>query len=187
MAQRLHLVRHAAVEARADLPPADWPLTADASVDDLLGAEVLPDGARWFCSPEPKARQSAALLTGSDVAVLEGLAEVNRDPEVLPADEFTALVSAYLADGQAPANWESRVDATLRIVNAAQTAMVLADTADCVLVGHRTAFTLLVAALAGMPPDVAAWQSMQMPDHCALHARADGGFEVTSDWGTWAA
>jgi hypothetical protein len=32
------------------------------------------------------------------------------------------------------------------------------------LVGHGTAWTLLVAALTGEPPDLARWESLAMPD-----------------------
>jgi len=146
---------------------------------------VLPAQATWFTSPEPKARQTAALLTDTPVQVLEELAETGRDGQALPAEQFEQTVSDYLTAGEAPAGWESRVDATLRIVNTAQAAMEMTEDGDCVLVGHGTAFTLLVAALAGRPPDAAAWRAMRMPDHCELRPGAGGAFEVVSPWGGW--
>jgi broad specificity phosphatase PhoE len=35
---------------------------------------------------------------------------------------------------------------------------------DVVLVGHGTAWTVLVAELTGRPPDLARWESLAMPD-----------------------
>src|SRR5699024_8078659 len=135
----------------------EWPLAPGASVAELTAAGVLPAAGTWFTSPEPKARRTASLLTDAPVQVLEGLAETGRDGQVLPAEQFQQTVSDYLVAGVAPAGWESRVDATLRIVNTAQAAMEMTKDGDCVLVGHGTAFTLLIAALAGRAPDAAAW------------------------------
>lgn len=38
------------------------------------------------------------------------------------------------------------------------------DADDVVLVGHGTAWTLLVSHLTGRPPDLDRWESMEMPD-----------------------
>ena len=35
---------------------------------------------------------------------------------------------------------------------------------DVVLVGHGTAWTLVVADLTGQPPDLDRWESLAMPD-----------------------
>jgi hypothetical protein len=35
---------------------------------------------------------------------------------------------------------------------------------DVVLVGHGTAWTLVVADLTGQPPDLARWATLAMPD-----------------------
>jgi broad specificity phosphatase PhoE len=51
---------------------------------------------------------------------------------------------------------------------------------DVVLVGHGTAWTLLVAAITGDPPDIVAWRRMTLPDHCLLD-----GERMVSPWGAW--
>jgi broad specificity phosphatase PhoE len=67
---------------------------------------------------------------------------------------------------------------------------------DVVLVGHGTAWTVLVAALTHRPPDVDAWRGLHMPDHCALELALDHDDEaagpgpatahVIRPWGSWA-
>ncbi|MGC0143200.1 histidine phosphatase family protein [Pseudactinotalea sp. Z1732] len=185
---RLHLVRHARPRITEAAPPRQWELAAGADVGPLLGAGALPTAASWFTSPEPKARQSAALLTGEPVQVLPALAEVARDGALLPAAEFRAATRDYLTTGKAPsgATWEPRVEATMRIVDGALAALESSTHPACVLVGHGTAFTLLVAALVGAPPDADAWARLNMPDHCELAAGPGGAFEVVSPWGRWA-
>lgn len=185
-AERLHLVRHAAPAITPDQAPGNWPLSAEASVAELTGAGVLPADATWFTSPEPKARQTAALLTDAETQVLAALAETGRSPQLLAEQEFLDSVVSYLTDGQAPEGWEPRVEATVRIVDGALAAMAMSPGSDCVLVGHGTAFTLLVAALVGQPPDAGAWRTMRMPDYCRLEARANGAFDLVMPWGGWA-
>lgn len=185
-AERLHLVRHAAPAITPDQAPADWALSTDASVAQLTSAGVLPADATWFTSPEPKARQTAALLTDAEAQVLPALAETGRGPRMLAEQEFIDSVLSYLTEGQAPEGWEPRVEATLRIVDGALAAMAMSPGGDCVLVGHGTAFTLLIAALVGQPPDAGAWRTMRMPDYCRLDAAASGAFDLVMPWGGWA-
>ena len=45
-----------------------------------------------------------------------------------------------------------------------QVFQVLRALTDVVLVGHGTAWTCLVSALRGAPPDLDAWESLAMPD-----------------------
>lgn len=66
-----------------------------------------------------------------------------------------------------------------------------ADSAsDVVLVGHGTAWSLLVAEILDRPVDVDAWQRMTMPDWCSLDVVVDGGRlkgSLIADWGAWVA
>jgi len=78
---------------------------------------------RRFCSPEPKAQQTAQLLTDGDVGIVDELREHERGP------------------------------------------------GDVVLVGHGTAWTLLVAELTGEPPDLERWRSLGMPDVITVPTR----------------
>ena len=58
------------------------------------------------------------------------------------------------------------------------------------LVGHGTAWSLLVAAITNQAVDLSTWQRMRMPDWCVLDvsvtARALTG-SVVAEWGAWAA
>lgn len=181
----LHLIRHARPVIEADVAPAEWQLAPDDGSAAALKA-VLPERARWFTSPEPKARQTAAFLTAETAEVVDGLRETGRTGFFSDDTEFRSAVTAFLRDGVAPDGWEPRVEATLRVVDTALGVLAAFPDDDIVLVGHGTAFTLLVGALIGTPPDVNAWSALRMPDHCALRLLPEDAFEVVSPWGAWA-
>lgn len=182
----VHLIRHAPPLQDPSRSPWEWSLAAQAAeaVSALRNAGVLPDGARWVSSPEPKALETAALLSAGDVGVDDDLREARRSAEYVATDVFERRVLASFADPARSAAplWEPLATTRSRIVRAAQRAVAAAAGADVVLVGHGTALTLLVAALTDSPPDVEAWQRMRMPDHCAL-LWPD---RLASAWGHWA-
>lgn len=184
----LHLVRHARSAQTPSLPSWEWPLTDDAKdgAARLRAAGVLPPAALWVSSSEPKARATAALLTSSDVDLDDGLREAHRDPAWLDGGEFERLVLRSFAepDVSVRTGWESLAQTRTRVVEAARGVLDRACGRDVVLVGHGTAWTMLVAGLTDSPPDVEAWQAMRMPDHCALVWPPDG---VATAWGSWAA
>ena len=73
---------------------------------------------------------------------------------------------AVFADPATPAapGWEP-LDATrARLVPAVRRILDVHGDDDVVLVGHGTAWTLLVADLTGREPDLARWTSLGMPD-----------------------
>lgn len=183
----LHLVRHALSNQSSERPSWEWPLAATADVDARrLGASgVLPVAACWVSSSEPKAVATARLLTPGDVAVDDGLREARRDPAWLQVDTFHRLVLRSFAypDVSVREGWEPLAETSARVARSARRAVREAAGRDVVLVGHGTALTMLVSALTGAAPDVAAWQTMPMPDHCAL-AWPD---RVLSAWGAWSA
>lgn len=180
----LHLIRHARPVIEADVAPRDWQLAPDDGSAASLRA-VLPEPARWFTSPEHKARQTAALLTDETVEVVDGLCETGRTGFFSDHAEFRSTITAFLRDGAAPDGWEPRVEATLRIVDTTLGVLAAFPDDDIVLVGHGTAFTLLVGALIGTPPDVDAWSNLRMPDHCSLRLLPEDAFEIVSPWGAW--
>ena len=67
---------------------------------------------------------------------------------------------------RAAAEWE--LDAVRRILDVHGG---LAGDRDVVLVGHGTAWTLLVAELTGEPPDLERWRSLGMPDVITVPTR----------------
>jgi broad specificity phosphatase PhoE len=86
----------------------------------------------------------------------------------------------------AAVGWEPLDVTRARVRLAAQDAVARADR-PVVLVGHGTAFTLLVADLTGQPPDLDGWSALSMPDHCVLSVDPEvGRAEIATPWGAWA-
>jgi broad specificity phosphatase PhoE len=162
----LFLVRHGRSLVDPDSPASSWDLDP-AGFDDvwaLRESARLPAGAAWFCSPEPKAQQTAQLLTDGDVGIVDELREHERAAGW--HDDFADRVRAAFADPATPAaaGWEP-LDATrARLVPAVRRILDVHGDDDVVLVGHGTAWTLLVADLTGREPDLARWTSLGMPD-----------------------
>ena len=183
----LHLVRHGAPAVDPARAPSTWGLAveADGDIRALAASGVLPSGGRWFSSPEPKALQTARRLQ-DEVTVLEDLAEARREAGWLPKEEFAAAVMAAFLEPDRPGatGWEPLASTRERVVTAA---LLARDSAaevgrDVVLVGHGTAWTLLVAHLTGEAPDLEAWGRLTMPDHWAFDLSTGS---VVSDWGAW--
>ncbi len=187
MPQTIHLVRHGRPAPDEARPAEEWPLHPDAGADltVLRDSGKLPVGARWFSSPEPKARATARVLTGTSVGFVDGLREMTRPAGPwLGAPEWSALVRRCLTepDVAAAPGWEAATATTDRVVGAVRRIIDSCPDDDVVLVGHGTAWTLVVAALTRCPPDLQAWERLRMPDHCAL--RGDGEVaELVSPWG----
>ncbi|MBC2933391.1 histidine phosphatase family protein [Nocardioides sp. zg-1228] len=162
----LHLVRHGRPLIRRSVPAAQWDLDP-ASYDDvwaLRSSGRLPTAAAWFASPEPKAVQTAQLLTDGDVGILDDLREHERSGEWV--DDFAGAVRRAFADPDAPAvaGWEPLATCRERVVPAVRRVLDVHGSDDVVLVGHGTAWTVVVAALTGRPPDLRRWESLAMPD-----------------------
>lgn len=162
----LHLVRHGRPLLVPGTPAADWDLDP-AAYDDVWALRAsgrLPTRAAWFTSPEPKAVQTAQLLTDTDVGVLDALREHERTGEWL--DDFAGAVRrAFDApDAAAVPGWEPLDACRERVVPAVRRVIDVHDGEDVVLVGHGTAWTLVVADLTGRPPDLDRWARLAMPD-----------------------
>ncbi len=163
----LHLVRHGRSLVDLSLPAHEWDLDP-AGFDDVWALREsgrLPLDAVWFCSPEPKAVQTAQLLTDGDVAVVEGLREHRRDSTQWH-DDFPGVVRRAFAEPDLAASpgWEPLARCRERVVTAVRALREEHPDGPLVLVGHGTAWTVLVAALTGSEPDLAAWESLAMPD-----------------------
>lgn len=162
----LHLVRHGRPLVVPGVPAAEWDLDP-AAYDDVwaLRAEGrLPARAAWFSSPEPKAMQTAQLLTDADVGVLPDLHEHERSGEWV--ENFPAAVRRAFAapDEPAVAGWEPLTACRERVLPAVRRVLEVHGDSDVVLVGHGTAWTLVVAGLNDQEPDLAGWEALAMPD-----------------------
>jgi broad specificity phosphatase PhoE len=164
----LFLVRHGRPLVDPGAAAASWPLdpATRGDVEALRDSGRLPSGATWFCSPEPKARATAALLTELPVTVVDDLAEQHRDTHWFDSsDEFEAAVRRAFErpDGAAVPGWEPLAATRDRVVPAVRRLRSTHE-GELVLVGHGTAWTVLVAALTDGTPDLDAWQRLAMPD-----------------------
>ncbi|MFC6288476.1 histidine phosphatase family protein [Nocardioides sp. GCM10027113] len=163
----LHLVRHGRPLVRTGVPAHDWELdpTGFDDVWALRESGRLPGNALWFCSPEPKATQTAQLLTEVEVGVVDGLREHVRDSTEW-FDDFPGAVRRAFAVPAAAAydGWEPIADCRARVVRAVSGIRSAHPDDELVLVGHGTAWTLLVSELTGRPPDLSAWERLAMPD-----------------------
>lgn len=191
---QLHLVRHGPPAIDPASAAVSWPLADDAAgdVDMLRTSGVLARGAAWFSSPEPKALGTTALLGESNPTVLEDLREAERPADWLGEEEFIASVRRSLEcpDVAARPGWEPLAQVRRRVTTAARAALAARPAGSpgvpaVVLVGHGTAWTLLVSELTGAAADAAAWRQLLLPDHCCLEVHADGAGTITSGWGAW--
>lgn len=168
----LHLVRHGRPTMTPGVPAAEWDLDP-AAYDDvwaLRSSGRLPARAAWFTSPEPKAVQTAQLLTDARVGVLPDLREHERS--AVWVDDFPHVVRRAFAAPDEPAvpGWEPLVACRDRVVPAVRRVLDVHGDDDVVLVGHGTAWTLVVADLTGAAPDLARWAALAMPDVVVVDA-----------------
>lgn len=178
----LHLVRHGFPAVDPCVPACEWHLERER-LDDvraLADAGVLPAQARWCSSNEPKALETAEVLTGgADVEPVPELREQYRPAGWVDAYAVRVHRSLVRPDEPAMEGWETAESTRARVGEAVRTLMK--ETAgDLVLVGHGTAWTLTVAELTGCPVDLVAWERMTLPDHCSLDED-----RVLTPWGRW--
>ena len=184
----LTLVRHGLPEIDPTVPADRWQLSPGAlpALTQLRLSGLIASGSRWFSSPEPKARESAEALTQSPVAVVEALREAERPAGWYQnATEFSALVRRSVLEPHTPAadGWEPAAATQARVLAASQAILAKTASDPVVLVGHGTAWTLLVAALTASSPDLDAWESMRMPDLAVLEVSASGRSRLRRPWG----
>lgn len=179
----LTLVRHGRPAIAPALPPHRWELAADSADGIRAIAPVGDPAAAWFSSPEPKALGTATLLAPATVEVVADLREAERtaawmdDPE-----QFRAVVRRAFQRPQAPAlpGWEPLASCRARV--AAVVRGLLDRSRPTVLVGHGTAWTLLVAELTGQPPDLDAWAAMPLPAVAQLEVDPSGRAALLRTW-----
>jgi len=163
----LYLVRHGPPAIDRDRPAAEWDLDP-AGFDEVWALREsgrLPMRAIWFSSPEPKAVQTAQLLTEGEVGIVEGLREHVRESTGW-IDDFAGTVRRAFDQPDAPAydGWEPLATCRDRVVTTVRGLLADHPDEDAVLIGHGTAWTVLIAELTGAVPDLERWQSLALPD-----------------------
>ena len=166
-------------------PPREWSLDPDGFVEIEALRAALPTsatGAAWFSSDERKALATAQRLTDSAVRPIPELGEAQRSSFVEDRAAFAEAVSRGLrhpAEAALP-GWEP-LERTRRRVADAALAIVGESRGDVVLVGHGTAWTLLVSEIVGepLPQDL---PPTAMPDLLVLDLSTRS---VARRWGRW--
>jgi broad specificity phosphatase PhoE len=186
---RLTLVRHGRPAVDPSTAPHHWDL-APGAADGLIALRdsgLPPADGRWFSSPEPKAMATAAALTDRAVTQIDDLREAERPATWFddPAEFVAACRRAMdVPDEPAVPGWEPATATRRRVARAVRMLLDATDSStDLVLVGHGTAWTLLVAELTAREPDLDAWQRMAMPDLAELDVPTSGGpATLVRDW-----
>lgn len=168
----LFLVRHGRPLIDPDRPASEWILDPQGipSIEELRASGRLPPSARWFSSPEPKAYATARLLTDRPIEVVDDLAEHRRGSTEW-IDDFATVVGHAFDRPSVSAwpGWEPLADCRARVTAAVRNILAAVENpdghvGDLVLVGHGTAWTVLMSELTGQPPDLDGWRAMAMPD-----------------------
>lgn len=150
--------------SRSGLDPRE--LGSRSSIWALRESGRLPArGAAWYSSPEPKATQTAQLLTDQEVGVVDDLREHVRDTTDW-IEPFEPVVGRAFERPDEPAHpgWEPLARCRTRVVRAVEGILSAHADQDVVLVGHGTAWTVLAAELSGREPDLGRWARLGMPD-----------------------
>lgn len=167
-------MRHGRSAPDPTTPPETWGLDPGglAEIDELAASERLPTAGAWYTSPEPKASQTARRLTRQELVVVPELAEHRRGVRwFADPSEFRAAVRRAFDEPRQRAvpEWEPLTALRERLLPAVSGILRMhPHDDDVVLVGHGTAWTLLVAELTGGEPDLDAWAALRMPDVWAL-------------------
>lgn len=164
----LFLVRHAEPDVDPSRDATSWDLLPGAEAQLKQIADQLPDDARYFCSPEPKATATARLLTPEPVEVVADLREHERGTDWL--EDYRATVSRALVVPiqSAHRGWDTAFRTQQRVTEAVRRLMDRLPDKPLVLVGHAIAWTLLVAEFTDSEPDPELWASLGFPDLITL-------------------
>ncbi len=169
------------------LPAHEWRLAEEARRGMLALREsgVLPDRASWSSSPEPKAVETARFLADGEIVTVHAFREQIRSGSWLESGDYRAAVRAAFEHPQAPAlpGWEPLDRTRQRVISGVLHLVANTSRLRLVAVGHGTAWTVLVSELTGSAPDLDAWETMRMPDHCVLDLTSR---TLMKAWGSWA-
>src|SRR3546814_16824451 len=93
------LVRHGLPLKEPGKTPAEWSLDPAGfdAIWALRESGRLPARAAWFSSPEPKATETAQLLTDGGVGIVDELAEQRRETTDHIADFAATVRRAFAA------------------------------------------------------------------------------------------
>lgn len=182
----LHLVRHGPPLIQPGRAASTWPLdpSRTSEVQQLLPVlRRRAPAAVWHSSDEPKAVATARLLTNEVVGTWPALREAHRSDWFATHEEFRAAVLNAFDEPSRSVRpgWEP-LDETRRRISTAVADIRDRDGDELVLVGHGTAWTLLISDITGCRPDLLAWSRLRVPDLCTVDLRTP---TINHPWGQW--
>lgn len=183
---KLYLIRHAAVNVRADLPGPQWRL----SPEGRAAAEVLGEEPHWaelqlLCtSPEPKAAGTAQRIAarhGLPIRIEPDLREVEGRAWVGGA-EYRIIAQRYLA-GEPVEGWEARATALNRLRTCVKSISDGPGYSKVGVVSHGLILTIYLADLLDLDTETTykLWSRLRFPDVAAVDPVAK---QVLREFGT---
>lgn len=177
-ARHVHLVRHGLPLIDTGAAASSWTLDPAGAgpVHELRTSGRLPDRATWFSSPEPKAQETARLLTDGPVEVVDALREQVR-LHVGWITDFDGVLAEAFARPDRPAydGWEPLEATRRRSAAAVRELLREHPTGDLVLVGHGTSLALVAAELTGTAVNPYAPAAMGFPDVVTIRLSTGAG------------
>ncbi|MDQ6688634.1 MAG: phosphoglycerate mutase family protein [Actinomycetota bacterium] len=161
---RLHLVRHGRPLIDHGRPASQWELDPASEPAVRALAAHLPRAAAYFSSPEPKAGATARILAGDDFAMVPGLREQERGNAWVSDFSGTVRRAFERPDASVHEGWEPLALTQRRVSQAVRRILTEHAEQEIVLVGHGTAWTVLVSELTATEPNLDRWAGLAMPD-----------------------
>lgn len=173
----VHLVRHALPLIVTDAASSEWQLDPGGldAVRALRRSSRLPERATWFSSPEPRAKETADLLSDEPIEVVPGLRGQVR-LHVGWIDDFAGVVRAAYAEPERSAydGWEPLAATRARAAEAVRRLLREHPRGDLVIVGHGTCLSLVAAELTGTEPNPRTPTAMGFPDVVTIRLSTTG-------------
>ena len=170
----LVLVRHSLTEMEADVPSAQWALSAEGRRRcHALARELVPYHLdRLFASSEPKAQETASLISQElDLPILlaGGLHEQERAsvPFSTPEQFRAGIESLFNQPNELVFGDETANEATQRFSRAINWILGDNPAQNLAIVTHGTVMTLWLARTCGVSP-FQFWRELGLPAYVAL-------------------
>jgi len=166
----LVLIKHAMPVFDSDTPARDWPLSqsgaeAAGRLAQIMAADPQLHPSVLFCSPEPKAHDTARILGKAlklSVNVHADLHEHLRPAPIQEKSDFQSSVAAFFAQPGKVVYGEESADQAFKRFNRAVDAICNNETGNVCVVAHGTVISLLAARRCGLD-GFELWQRLGLP------------------------
>lgn len=174
MSRTLTLVKHARPEKLDGVDSHEWPLSPQGR-DDVRRLVAQLAGNKYaavISSPEPKAAETAALLSEAfslDFSTHEGLAEHDRsNVPLMKTPEFVSAIANFFSKpAQLVLGKETAKHALKRFEQAMDATLAAHPEGDLLIVSHGTVLALWLGTYAQIDP-YQTWRQMGLPSYVKL-------------------